>query len=194
MANFIYQHIQQMARWWVIVLLFALSLICRAGFELRYWALKTEAVRTHAQVNDDDLRVPDVRWRGYGPDELGAYFTLIGRNGRELFIQTQKTLDLAFPFIYCLLLASLLVSLYPWERMRWIVFLPLIAAAFDLAENASNIYLASVFVEGQPARDFARVASAFTTAKCAGLMACLIAVAVGLVAKIYLWLAPSSGS
>ena len=56
--NFVYQHIQQMARWWVIVILFILSLICRAGFEMRHWAMKTEVVRTHGQVNDKDLLVP----------------------------------------------------------------------------------------------------------------------------------------
>lgn len=56
-----------MARWWVILILFAMSLICNACFELRYWALKTEAVRRHKQVNDKDLLVPDARWWGYSP-------------------------------------------------------------------------------------------------------------------------------
>jgi hypothetical protein len=159
--------------------------------------LKAEAERRGWRADDKDrardLDIPDVRWSGYGPRELGSFFDLIGPKGRALYLRTQASLDLVFPFIYGLFFATTLVSLYPW-KWRWVVFLPLAAALFDLAENFSNIYLASVFVENQPARDFAIIASVFTTTKCAALLACAAAILFGLVAKIFPGLSPWSDS
>jgi len=178
--DFIYEHISRIANWWMIALLVIASQICVACFEIRRVMLKAE-------------EAPDGHFFGYQPDQVHRFFANIGADGRKLYATTQMSLDFAFPLAYGLLLAILLVLLYRGERTHWIVLLPLLTVLFDLAENISNVYLAKTFVE-EHTDNFAKVASMFTVSKWIGFWACLIAIVVGLITKIYLWLRLSGGS
>lgn len=180
MIDFIYDHVSRIANWWMIALLVIANQICVACFAIREVMLKGE-------------KSPDGHFFGYSPEQAHGFFAKIGPEGRKLYAATQLSLDFAFPLAYGLLLATLLVWLYRGERTRWIILLPLLTVLFDLAENISNAHLARSFQQGQP-DGFARVASVFTVGKWAGFGACLLAIVVGCLAKISLWLRSSGGS
>ena len=101
----------------------------------------------------------DSRQGGYAAGEARRsaveWLRWIGRTGRSGYALTQWTLDLAFPFLYGSLLWLLMARAGPacfrrWPRMRHALWLPPLAGAFDLVENALTAALALTFSGADP--------------------------------------------
>jgi len=92
------------------------------------------------------VTIPDMRLR-YTVDELHAFLTGIGSEGRQAFQWMHLSTDLAFPLIYGLLLYSIIYRLsfqlgWPGKRLSLLGFLPTV---FDLVENFSLLYITSQY-------------------------------------------------
>jgi len=170
MCDPLYERIHRIANWRVIVVLFLANLACIAGFNWR-----------HKQLNNLD---PPDALSFYTPDQLKVFFSGIGESGRQLYALTQITLDVAYPAVYGLLFATLLVLLFPWARARCIVWLPVITVVFDLLENFTTAYLAWTFND-QSMSVMAKAAPIFSTAKWWGVTLCLAAIGLGVVLKLF---------
>lgn len=63
----------------------------------------------------------------------------------DVYIRTEIQKDLAFPFIYAILLSLLLAAVYrKWKitiKPGWIILIPFLASAADLLENGMVIYM-----------------------------------------------------
>ncbi|GLE11505.1 hypothetical protein PINS_up023961 [Pythium insidiosum] len=80
-----------------------------------------------------------------------------------------------FPVIYAAFLVGALLRL--WPTTRALVALPLVAAAFDVAENVGMVYLISVFPSSFPNVELA--VSVFTRAKWLFVFLAIAIVSVG---------------
>jgi hypothetical protein len=165
----IYKRIERVATWPSVALLLILFLLCAQGFE---WRRKTLGY---------GIQSLDARF-WYSPDEASAFFDAIKANGQRVYAITQLTLDVAFPFIYGLLFAILLIHLYSQKRAKKLVLVPVLTASCDLLENITTAYLALRF-KGQPS-PVAWAAAIFTSLKWALLILSLILIAVGAVVGI----------
>jgi len=118
-------------------LLAVVFMACLAAFTHR------ETVTWRGRDVPAELRVvPDARL-GYNSADILAYFEAIGSRGRGLYVATQLTVDLIFPVVYAILLASLLGKLYS-PRSAW-VWVPVAAAAADVSENILLVSLACTY-------------------------------------------------
>lgn len=81
----------------------------------------------------------------YTPTDVQSFFTHIyennGREGLNLYVLTQITLDVIFPIVYGTLFAALIVRFYGAE-VNWKLIIPILAVASDLGENFTTAYLA----------------------------------------------------
>lgn len=169
MCNSLYERVRPFAQWRVIVFLILTNFVCMSLFNWR-----------HRQLNN--IETPDSM-RHYTPEQLTAFFMSIGENGRRLYALTQITLDVAYPAVYGLLFATLLVILFPWAKTRCIVLLPLLSVLFDLLENFTTAYLAWTF-DGLRTTNLGRIAPIFSTGKWWGVTLSLAAIALGAVLKL----------
>ncbi len=92
------------------------------------------------------VTIPDMRL-GITADELHAFLTKIGSEGRQAFQWMHLSTDLAFPLIYGLLLYSIIYRLsyqlgWPGKKFSLLEFLPMV---FDLVENFSLVYITSQY-------------------------------------------------
>lgn len=171
MCDSLYQRINRIANWRIGVFLFLANLACMAAFKWRGDQLKLES--------------PDAK-RHYSPDELYAFLDGIGENGRNLYAWTQITLDVIYPVVYCLLFAILLVALYRWEKLRCVVWLPLLTGVFDLLENVTTAYLAATFGAGRN-DGLASLSPIFSTGKWWGVSLCLVLIVLGAIWSAVAW-------
>ncbi|HYG79572.1 MAG TPA: hypothetical protein VD861_04250 [Pyrinomonadaceae bacterium] len=165
MYDKLYSFLLETATWPRVLLLVALCFLIAGLFEFRAKELG---------YGNPGL---DSRWRGYSPEEARKFFQDIGEDGRKLYAATELTMDIAFPLVYGSLFSALVILLYGQQRARYLVLAPLLAAAFDLAENVTLAIMASTF-KGQ-ASGLARLAVVFTLAKCALLGISLLMTIVG---------------
>lgn len=172
MCDSLYQRINRIANWRIGIFLFLANLACIAAFNWRHHQLKLEP--------------PDAK-RHYSPDELYAFLGGIGENGRQLYAWTQITLDVIYPVVYCLLFAVLLVVLYRWEKLRCVVWLPLLTGIFDLLENVTTAYLAATFNAGRN-DGLASLSPIFSTGKWWGVSICLALILIGAIWKFMDWI------
>ncbi len=124
----------------------------------------------------------DVR-PGYTHEEAVAALEGYGESGRRMYILSSLTLDTLLPATYVTLLAGLLYRLRPGERWEKLAFLPLLAGAFDLAENARIV----VLLTGYPELTTGQVAAAsfFTQAKGLAVVCCLLLVAALAAVRVF---------
>jgi hypothetical protein len=143
-----------------LILLFLVLLI----FNLFLFPARTKRLET---LSGGAGPVLDVRF-GYSPDEVHAYAAALGPEGRRLYAITQVTLDLAYPALYGLLLAGLLVLVlargFPGRQgVALLALVPFAMALLDVAENLAIVVLMLLF----PVTPvwLAHLASAFTVDK-----------------------------
>jgi hypothetical protein len=122
---------------------------------------------------------PDSFWLGYTPVQVADFLKQIGPAGRSLYAWTQLTLDVVFPAIYVVCIARPLARMASPAIGPLLIWLPVVVAGFDLAENVATAYLALTF-DGRPA-PLAEFASLFTRSKYAFLV-------VSLGALLLVWL------
>jgi|SRR5947209_13254391 len=164
--------------WARIGLLWAGCVGCVVAFDLRQHVTRLEAGR-------DPGPVPDSRFF-YTAAEATAYLDAIGPRGRELFADTQLTLDLLFPALYGGLFVSLVARLCPLRVARCAVWLPVAAVACDLGENVLLAAAARRF-DGRVS-DLAAVAAYCTAAKWVLLGLTGLAIVVGGLSSAVAWL------
>ncbi|MBN2615641.1 MAG: hypothetical protein JXR71_08095 [Bacteroidales bacterium] len=120
----------------------------------------------------------------YSYNQLFRLFDQYGASGRALYLKLQW-IDMGYPVVYSLLLGSLLAVFCKNSRFAWMMLLPFLAAVFDLTENI----LLRIGVLSFPNLDSAlvQVASMATFLKWVMLLLTLIALIVGVTARIVLW-------
>lgn len=170
------------ASWPLLALLIILFLLGSQGFEARKRALKNDCFELHP--NDErcagELTL-DSQF-GYSKMDVGNLLDLIGEKGRRLYAITELSLDLAFPFVYGLLFATLVVRLFS-HRSSWVLLFPLAAMTFDLLENATVALMASTYADKVP--EYAGATSLFTSTKLILLLLSLLLVAVGAIRGLF---------
>lgn len=119
---------------------------------------------------------------GYSPNQVYQMIAAYGEQGRQHYILTTLTADLLYPLDYGLLLALLILVSYrrafPTGRLvRFLVWMPLLATAFDLLENACIVTMLASY----PAQLIlvAQLAGMFTLVKWALVLMSVVLVLVG---------------
>jgi len=83
---------------------------------------------------------------GFNVLDVQKTFDTLGERGRINYIYSALILDTVFPVLYVLLFLSILLKLN--ENRIFILYLPIIAGIFDLAENILiSIMMSSAFSE-----------------------------------------------
>ncbi len=104
-------------------------------------------------------RILDMRPTGYGPADVHRLLTLLGAEGRGLYLRLLWTLDVTLPALFSSFLWSS-VSLGALRRWRWVAALGGVA---DYLENVAVTALLHAFPAESPA--LVAVASALTVVK-----------------------------
>ncbi len=104
----------------------------------------------------------------YSPAQVHAYLAGLGEIGRAATIRAHATLDVAYPLVYSSLLAVMITMLtrtlgLQGRLWRLLALAPFAILAFDLAENAAIIVMATHFPA--PMNGLAQAASLMTTLK-----------------------------
>jgi hypothetical protein len=167
----LYNLINRLATWPVVVLLLAGLILCALGFAWRQTKLGM-------QTRLLDTRIFDI----YTPEDVRELFDALTKQGRQLYAATQLSLDIIFPILYASLIAILLVWLYDGEIEKKVIILPLLAMSADLLENITVAYLAITYNEKESVLAWA--SSIFTATKWALLFICAIALVIGVLSKI----------
>lgn len=93
-------------------------------------------VREVGRISDvsDGAGILDTK-TGYSHSDVLALFDSYGEQGRS-FYRNLQLWDLAHPFVYSLLLASVLFLAFRRTRWEWVTLLPFAIGALDYLENA----------------------------------------------------------
>lgn len=114
-----------------------------------------------------DLPIFDLRTAGYSADEARAFLAALSPAGRSFYRDVQLRLDAVYPVLFALSFGWALLRLLPPGRHRGLLLLPpVLAAAFDLAENALVARMLDAGAGGITA-DLVASASTATQAKAA---------------------------
>jgi hypothetical protein len=165
MLDFIFQKLESIATCQNFAILLVAFVICGFFFTWRQNAI------------GKDIKTFDARWWGYTPGDARQLLTDLGKEGRQIYILTELTLDVVFPFVYGGMVAILLCALY--KSARYLLLVPLIMIAADLLENMTASYLAWSFKEN--ASPLAWVAASFTLTKWAGVVVSALLLLFGMV-------------
>lgn len=160
----LYNLINRLSTWPVVVLLLAGLVICAVGFAWRQTKLG-------ARIKLLDTRIL------YTPADVKELFHKLNKEGRQLYAATELSLDIIFPLLYGSLLAMLFVRVYNGDMGRKMILLPLLAMSADILENMMIAYLALNFNEKESV--LAWVSSIFTATKWILLLICVIALLIG---------------
>jgi hypothetical protein len=122
-----------------------------------------------------EYTVPDMKGF-YTPDYVYEFLTVIGPAGRQAYQMMHFTTDLAFPFLYSLLLfagLSLLVTqdLEVNHLLPLIALLPLVS---DLAENFTMVAITASYPRFQSGLTW--LGQGFTLLKFGGIIFCVVVI------------------
>ena len=149
---------------------FKFFIICFAILALYIFFVMSPDSQIGAQLRSHlpaDVTILDMK-QSYSPVDAYAVLDKMGDGGRQDYLRNLLTIDLIFPLLYSLTMASLIMFLLSkiqlgnslWKLLGW---LPFLGAAFDLLENCS---VAALIINYPQRIDLlARAASFFTTAK-----------------------------
>ncbi|MBG0786975.1 MAG: hypothetical protein H0S79_17910 [Anaerolineaceae bacterium] len=124
-----------------------------------------------------EYTVPDMKGI-YTPDYIYDLLTVIGPAGRQAYQMMHFTTDLAFPFLYGLLIFSGL-SLLASRDSEVRHFLPLIALlpfVSDLAENFTMVAITASYPKFKPGLTW--LAQGFTLLKFGGIIFCVVVIVI----------------
>lgn len=104
----------------------------------------------------------------YTPEKVYGMIAAYGEQGRQEYVATQVTLDLAYPLVLNLFFILVLISVFrrafPDNRkMQALALLPLLAMLADYLENAGIVAMLLLYPQQPPA--LAQVSSLFSSAK-----------------------------
>ena len=113
------------------------------------------------------LPIFDLRPAGYSTDEARAFLAALSPAGRSFYRDVQLRLDAVYPVAFALCFGWAVLRMLPPGRHRGLLLLPpVLAAAFDLAENALVARMLDAGAGGVDP-DLVASASAATQAKAA---------------------------
>lgn len=147
----LYDRLEPYATCPIIAGLFILFLVFLAGFEYR-----GRLFGKHVKTLDAH------RLEVYTPADVKAFFEELGDRNRKIYAWTQVTFDIAFPLVYGVLFALLIVCFYPEEWARWLVMIPCVGVVADVLENITSAVLAWSYTGDESSLSWA--ATVFTLA------------------------------
>jgi len=86
-----------------------------------------------------DIASLDVRQDGYDFAEVMVALTGYGEAGRLRYAWVSPTLDTLFPMVYVSFYVGILYRFAPMERLKGLVYIPILGGLIDLAENAQIV-------------------------------------------------------
>jgi hypothetical protein len=104
----------------------------------------------------------DVKLR-YTLADIQVAMLQYGPNGRAVYALASPTVDTLFPVLYVTFFAGLIYRFRPKERLWVMAFIPVLAGAWDLCENAQIVAMLLQFPD--ISANQVGVASFFTTVK-----------------------------
>jgi hypothetical protein len=169
MLELTFQKLERIASLQILGILFLLFVVCFFGFEWRKKQLGQQ------------IKLFDARYYLYKPDDAHKLLKDMGDNGRRIYINTQMTLDLLFPFVYG---GIIIILFFAYGIPKYLLLIPLIAVAADLLENITTAYLAWSYQE-ESVSSLAWIAAAFTGTKWLGLSISLVIILAGMF--VFVW-------
>lgn len=103
------------------------------------------------KANNEILKPLDLRF-SYRPEDVSEFFSLLGKNGRVIYKLGIITLDSVYPFVYTLLLISVLSFLLKKivnksSKYLYLSMLPVVVLLFDFTENLNTLSMLKHFPE-----------------------------------------------
>ena len=114
---------------------------------------------------------------GYSFDTAKEFLSLLGEEGRQLYLGVQLPLDFVYPIAYCVFFSLLIVLLT--KKTSVLLLFPVTLAAFDYAENICSIVMLR---SGELSRTTALVGSACTSLKTILMYAVFLIIIICLIA------------
>lgn len=98
----------------------------------------------------DGLNILDMRPFGYSAEYAKKLLTNLGAKGRQLYLFFQIQIDMAYPLLYAftysiMTLFFLRKAFHNVDKLKFIVFLPLISGIFDYLENIGTVIMLTRF-------------------------------------------------
>jgi len=118
---------------------------------------------------------------GFNVLDVQKTFDALGEQGRINYIYSALILDTVFPILYVLLIISILLKLN--ERRIFILFLPILAGIFDLAENIYISLMMSSYVFNEISLSQIFFASMFNQCKWALCFFSIVAILYKIISK-----------
>lgn len=75
----------------------------------------------------------------YNSEYIISLFEHLGQDGRDYYLYRQLPIDMVYPPLFAFTYWKILgyfVQKLDWEKLKWVSFLPILAAIFDYAENS----------------------------------------------------------
>ncbi len=136
--NFAYRLLEKTSKPVWLTVLIALYLLFQYVFNGMF-----SVSTTHLKEISGGYSIPDL-WFYYTPEQLHETFRHFGSAGISEYLKLQW-IDMIYPLVYSLLLASLLFIAFRNRKWKGTIYLPFVAAFFDYFENFTLRYLATSF-------------------------------------------------
>jgi len=132
----------------------------------------------------------------YSPGDLYRMAEAYGAAGRAAYVRARFTFDVIFPLVYTLFLATAISWVFarafppgsPWQRANMV---PLLAALFDLLENASTSLVMARYPAQTPVVD--TLAPLFSLAKWVFVIGSFMLLFAGVVIAVWRWIKKGKG-
>lgn len=111
------------------------------------------------EASTNGVRCFDMNF-GYSYETARQFLASVGETGKELYLTVQLPLDFIYPVAYTLFFVFLIIKLT--KRLNAILFVPLLLAVFDYAENICTII---ILKSAELSETLASLGSAFTSVK-----------------------------
>lgn len=135
----------------------------------------------------DGLVIPELM-ASYNLDSFYNVLNVLGVAGRRAYLRNLVILDIVFPLLYAgflmAFLAKLLKSLPSFgARWRFVLYIPVFTACFDLLENGAIMLLILFFPRQIPF--LVSIANGFTNMKWNGFNLCLLLVVALVIRRLF---------
>lgn len=144
------------------------------GFGVCHFLFEWRKTKFHPSKALDGRFLEGNFW--YSPTEVKELFNNLGGDNLKLYAITELSLDLVFPVIYFLLLAFIIISLFPAKTAKYLLLIPLIAALADTAENFTIACLITAFNKTESS--IAHLAATFSLLKWVLIIVSLLLVVI----------------
>ena len=160
------------ATWAIFTLLFIGFIVCSGLFDQRNQQMKCQKMLDGSGwYSSKDVGILFDKIKTFDTEYLGINQHT---DGLTLYAITELTVDFVFPFLYCFLIIIPITHLYSAEKAKYLILLPIVAAAADLCENFSIAIMALTYHD--TVSPVAPVAAVFTVIKSVLLIICIIGV------------------